>query len=84
MTSIIQSATAIALDEDFDKKYEIIDGQQRITTLTIICLGCLKLLQEWVEADMDVAMNKYRIDKITETYVGFKDGKTGVVRAKLK
>jgi len=27
MTSIIQSATAIALDEDFDKKYEIVDGQ---------------------------------------------------------
>jgi Uma2 family endonuclease len=27
MTSTIQSATAIALDEDFDKKYEIVNGQ---------------------------------------------------------
>lgn len=26
MSSTIQSATAIAFDEDFDKKYEMVDG----------------------------------------------------------
>ena len=42
------------------KHYEIIDGQQRITTLSIICLACISLLQDWINSDIDADDNKQR------------------------
>ena len=48
----------------------IIDGQQRFTTLSILCLSAIKLLKEWADNDIDKRNNETRIDKLTEKFLG--------------
>ncbi|WP_298353032.1 DUF262 domain-containing protein [Runella sp.] len=66
------------------KHYEIIDGQQRITTLSIICLACISLLQDWINSDIDADDNKQRLELIRTGYIGFLEGRTLVTKAKLR
>ena len=48
----------------------IIDGQQRFSTLSVLCLSAIRLLKEWADADIDQANNNIRIDKLTEKFLG--------------
>jgi hypothetical protein len=48
----------------------IIDGQQRFTTLSILCLSATRLLKEWADSDIDKVNNEIRIDKLTEKFLG--------------
>jgi uncharacterized protein with ParB-like and HNH nuclease domain len=48
----------------------IIDGQQRLTTLSILCLAVTALLKKWSDEGIDSEENKIRFDKITERYLG--------------
>lgn len=48
----------------------IIDGQQRFTTLSILCLSAIKLLKEWAGNTIDTENNKTRIEKLTEKFLG--------------
>lgn len=56
--------------ESKSKTSYIIDGQQRFTTLSILCLSAIRLLKEWVAAGIDVADNNIRIQKLTEKFLG--------------
>ncbi|RDB03980.1 DUF262 domain-containing protein [Runella aurantiaca] len=66
------------------KHYEIIDGQQRITTLSIICLACISLLQDWINDDIEAEDNRKRLELIRTGYIGFLEGRTLVTKAKLR
>jgi hypothetical protein len=48
----------------------IIDGQQRFTTLSILCLSAIRLLQEWANSGIDKTNNETRIEKLTEKFLG--------------
>ena len=48
----------------------IIDGQQRFTTLSILCLSAIRLLKEWAELGIDKDNNETRIIKLTEKFLG--------------
>jgi uncharacterized protein with ParB-like and HNH nuclease domain len=48
----------------------IIDGQQRFTTLSILCLSAIRLLKEWVTYNIDPVNNNIRIEKLTEKFLG--------------
>ncbi|MFA6542446.1 MAG: DUF262 domain-containing HNH endonuclease family protein [Bacteroidota bacterium] len=48
----------------------IIDGQQRFTTLSILCLSAIKLLKEWAESGIEKKDNELRIEKLTEKFLG--------------
>ncbi|MCU0422165.1 MAG: DUF262 domain-containing HNH endonuclease family protein [Bacteroidia bacterium] len=48
----------------------IIDGQQRFTTLSILCLASIRLLKEWATNGIDKEQNEIRIDKLTEKFLG--------------
>lgn len=50
--------------------YWIIDGQQRLTTLSILCLAVTSLIKKWSVEGIDTEDNKIRFDKITERYLG--------------
>lgn len=73
----------LVLQSADDKTFEVIDGQQRLTTVSLIVLAVLKNLQRLVDAGKDAEANKQRIDQIRQTYVGYLDPVTLVARPKL-
>lgn len=57
-------------DDSKTKTSYIIDGQQRFTTLSILCLSAIRLLQEWADANIEKENNQTRIEKLTEKFLG--------------
>ena len=66
-----------------DRNFEIIDGQQRLTTLNILVLAALRLLQDQIDAGTDVAATQERLDGLRRTHIGDVDPVTLVARTKL-
>lgn len=73
----------LVLQSADDKSFEVIDGQQRLTTVSIIVLAVLKNLQRLVGAGNDAESNKRRMEQIRQTYIGYLDPVTLVARPKL-
>lgn len=73
----------LVLQSGDDKTFEVIDGQQRLTTISIIVLAVLKNLQRLIDAGNDAEANQRRMEQIRQTYVGYLDPVTLVARAKL-
>jgi len=73
----------LVLQSGDDKTFEVIDGQQRLTTVSIIVLAVLKNLQRLIDTGNDAEANKRRMEQIRQTYVGYLDPVTLVARAKL-
>ena len=59
---------------DNSKEIEIIDGQQRFCTLTLIVLSAISLMEEWINADINAEINKDYIKELKEFYIG-KEGR---------
>lgn len=57
-------------DETKNKRSFIIDGQQRFTTLSILCLSAIRLIKEWALTGIDSVDNEIRITKLTEKFLG--------------
>lgn len=55
-----------------NKRYDIIDGQQRLTTLTILVLAIVDALRELVEKGIDVDNNNNRIELLRTDFIGKK------------
>lgn len=73
----------LVLQSADDKTFEVIDGQQRLTTVSIIVLAVLKNLQRLIDTGNDAAANARRIEQIRQTYIGYLDPVTLVARPKL-
>lgn len=73
----------LVLQSDNDKNFDVIDGQQRLTTLSIIILAALKNLTRLIEAGNDPENNTRRLEQLRQTYVGYLDPVTLVTRSKL-
>lgn len=52
------------------KDCQIIDGQQRFTTITILILAAIKSIQVLVDKGIEVEENKQRIKTLMNTYIG--------------
>lgn len=73
----------LVLQSDDDRTFEVIDGQQRLTTLSILVLAVLKNLQRLIAAGDDADANGQRREQIQQTYVGYLDPVTLVSRPKV-
>lgn len=73
----------LVLQSSDDKTFDVIDGQQRLTTLSLIVLATLKNLQRLVDEQKDADPNRQRLEQIRQTYVGYLDPVTLVSRSKL-
>lgn len=73
----------LVLQSADDKTFDVIDGQQRLTTVSIIVLAVLKNIQRQIDAGKDADANKRRMEQIRQTYVGYLDPVTLVARPKL-
>ena len=65
------------------KEYIVVDGQQRVTTLSIFILSLVKVLKELIAKNIDKSDNEERIKKILNTYIGEKSLSDLYYRSKL-
>jgi uncharacterized protein with ParB-like and HNH nuclease domain len=56
--------------KDGEESFWIIDGQQRLTTLSILALAITALLKKWESESIEPTENKIRREKLTERYLG--------------
>ncbi len=73
----------LVLQSADDKTFDVIDGQQRLTTISLIVLAILKNIERLINAGNDAASNQRRMDQIRQTYVGYLDPVTLIARPKL-
>jgi hypothetical protein len=73
----------LVLQSNDDKNFDVIDGQQRLTTISVIILSALRNLKRLVETGIDADRNKARIDQIRSSYIGYVDPVTLLTKSKL-
>jgi Protein of unknown function DUF262/Protein of unknown function (DUF1524) len=73
----------LVLQSDDEKTFDVIDGQQRLTTLTLLVLAALKHLQRLVDGGDDADANRQRIDELRRTFVGSLDPVSLATKSKL-
>ncbi|MDF9393800.1 MULTISPECIES: DUF262 domain-containing protein [Methylococcus] len=66
-----------------NREFEVIDGQQRLTTLSLVVLAAMRLLGKLVSEGKNAADNRKRLDQLRATYIGYLDPVTLVTRNKL-
>ncbi len=74
----------LVLQSDNDKVFNVIDGQQRMTTLSIVILAVLKNLSDLIENNIESDNNTQRLQQIRQTYIGYLDPVTLVSSSKLR
>lgn len=75
---------SIVLQNNGDKRYSVIDGQQRLSTLTLIVLAIIKTIQTLIDKGIDTANNTERIFLLTKKFLGDKDPGSLTYSAKLE
>lgn len=74
----------LVLQSGDDKNFDVIDGQQRLTTLSIIVIAGLKNLQRLIDTNADYAeQNKQRLEQLRQIYIGYLDPITLQAKSKL-
>lgn len=74
----------LVLQTSDNKSFLIIDGQQRLTTLSLLVLATLKCIQDLVLAGVDAANNQKRKDNLLNSYIGYIDPVTLISNNKLQ
>jgi uncharacterized protein with ParB-like and HNH nuclease domain len=67
-----------------NKEFQIIDGQQRLTTMSLLILATLKCLNDLVGSGTDPENNLKRKDNLLNSYIGYVDPVTLISNNKLK
>lgn len=73
----------LVLKTSDNRNFDIIDGQQRLTTLSLIVLAAMKLIKELIAQDYHAADNQKRLDQLRASYIGYLDPVTLTTRNKL-
>lgn len=74
----------LVLQSADSKQFDIIDGQQRITTISVMILAALGHLKDLVELSLDAENNAKRREQLQNSYIGYLDPVSLVPRSKLE
>lgn len=66
-----------------NRVYEVIDGQQRLTTVSLIVLAAMRLLSKLANDGKNPENNRARLEQLRATYIGYLDPVTLTTRNKL-
>lgn len=75
---------AIVLESVERKHFRVIDGQQRLTTLSILILACVDYLEALAHEGVDAAANRERASLLESSYLGAKDPASLRITPKLQ
>lgn len=75
---------AIVLESGERKQFRVIDGQQRMATLSILILACVDYLYGLASEGVDTTANHERAALLESSYLGAKDPATLRITPKLK
>ena len=73
----------LVLSSTDSRVFNVIDGQQRLTTLTLLILAVLKYLDELAENGIDPDANRQRATQLRSSYIGYLDPVTLITQSKL-
>ena len=73
----------LVLQSKDNRTFDVIEGQQRLTTLMLITLAALKNLARLIAEKNNPENNQQRMDQIRQTYITYLDPVTLVSRSKL-
>ena len=74
---------SIVLQNKGDRHYTIIDGQQRLATVSLIVLAVIQSLQDLVDQQIEKEFNEERIDLLRKKFLGDKDPASLTYSSKL-
>jgi len=73
----------LVLQSNDERNFDIIDGQQRMTTLSVLVLAVLNSLRKLIDAKVEADDNSRRLEELRKTYIGFLDPVTLIATSKL-
>jgi uncharacterized protein with ParB-like and HNH nuclease domain len=74
----------LVLQTSNNKEFQIIDGQQRLTTMSLLILSTLKCLKDLVDSGIEAENNLKRKNSLLNSYIGYVDPVTLISNNKLK
>ncbi|MBF0276122.1 MAG: DUF262 domain-containing protein, partial [Nitrospinae bacterium] len=74
----------LVLQSEDAKSFSIIDGQQRMTTVSIIILATIQYLEKLSKEGVDSENNNKRAEQFRNTYIGYMDPVSLVPQSKLR
>ncbi|MBC8155714.1 MAG: DUF262 domain-containing protein [Bacteroidetes bacterium] len=74
---------SIVLQNKGDRHYTIIDGQQRLATISLIVLAIIQNLKDLIDQHVEQEQNQERIDLLSKKFLGDKDPASLTYSAKL-
>ncbi len=74
----------LVLQSSDSRQFSIIDGQQRLTTISVIILAALSHLKDLVLTGIDAANNSRRKEQLQNSYIGYIDPVSLIPRSKLE
>lgn len=74
----------LVLQTSNNKEFLVIDGQQRLTTMSILILSTLKCLIDLVDSNIDPENNLLRKNNLLNSYIGYVDPVTLISNNKLR
>lgn len=73
----------LVFQSDNEKEFSVIDGQQRLTTVSLIIIASLYILDDMVRRNIDKENNQQRLEQFRNNFIGFTDSVSLVTKAKL-
>lgn len=73
----------LVLQSKDSKNFDVIDGQQRLATLSILILAVLGNLKDLIAENKDVTGNEQRLAQLRNTFIGYLDPVTLLTKSKL-
>lgn len=73
----------LVLQSSDSKSFDVFDGQQRLTTLSILALAVLANLQRLIQEGVDADRNKQREAQLRSSFIGYLDPVTLIPKSKL-
>ena len=74
----------LVLQTSNNKEFQIIDGQQRLTTMSLLILSTLKCLKDLVDSGIEAENNLKRKNSLLNSYIEYVDPVTLISNNKLK
>lgn len=73
----------LVLQSKDSKNFDVIDGQQRLSTLSLLILAVLANLKHLIDSENEVENNKQRLNQLRSSFIGYLDPVTLIAKSKL-